>query len=121
MGCYGDAQLVAALGERRRELGLVVPGPMQAAAVAVHGAISRTVAEQRNRYRHRLLEVLAGVGQQAGFGGCGTSRAVSTCVGQGRRRRSRCCPPCRQACPFNLGILLWTRLSWADLPRRCSA
>ena len=66
MGCYaGDAQLVAALGERRRELGLVVPGPMQAAAVAAWCDQSH-VAEQRNRYRHRL-EVLAESVRQAGL------------------------------------------------------
>ncbi|MFZ1637168.1 MAG: aminotransferase class I/II-fold pyridoxal phosphate-dependent enzyme [Candidatus Microthrix parvicella] len=66
VGCYaGDAQLVAALGERRRELGLVVPGPMQAAAVAAWCDQSH-VAEQRNRYRHRL-EVLAESVRQAGL------------------------------------------------------
>lgn len=64
-GCYaGDPHLVAALGERRRELGLVVPGPIQAAAIAAWGDDDH-VATQRTRYLSRL-EVLAEAARAAG-------------------------------------------------------
>lgn len=54
VGCYaGDPALVAELGERRRELGLVVPGPLQAAAVMAWSD-QRHVVEQRERYFARL-------------------------------------------------------------------
>jgi len=65
VGFYaGDAALVEYLAEIRKHAGLMVPGPVQAAAVAawtddVH------VAEQRERYRRRLValaEILGGAG-----------------------------------------------------------
>ncbi|MCB1026604.1 MAG: aminotransferase class I/II-fold pyridoxal phosphate-dependent enzyme [Microthrixaceae bacterium] len=65
-GCYaGDPELVATLGERRRELGLVVPGPVQAAAVAAWGDDAH-VALQRERYVSRLT-ILAEAAGAAGF------------------------------------------------------
>ena len=66
IGCYaGDAALVSELGERRRELGLVVPGPMQAAGIAAWSD-QLHVTDQRGRYRRRL-ECLAEAADQAGF------------------------------------------------------
>ena len=65
-GAYaGDPSLVAALGEHRRELGLVVPGPIQAAAAAAWGDQHHVVV-QRERYRRRL-DRLAEAAAQAGF------------------------------------------------------
>ncbi len=55
----GDADLVGFLSEARRHLGLMVPGPVQAAAVAALDDDSHVQA-QRERYRRRL-ELLAGL------------------------------------------------------------
>ena len=49
----GDAELVAYLSEVRKHAGLMVPGPVQAAAVAAWDDDAH-VEEQRERYRHRL-------------------------------------------------------------------
>lgn len=49
----GDAELVAYLSEVRKHAGLMVPGPVQAAAVAAWDDDAH-VEEQRARYRHRL-------------------------------------------------------------------
>ncbi len=49
----GDADLVAYLREVRKHAGLMVPGPVQAAAVAAWSDDVH-VDQQRERYRHRL-------------------------------------------------------------------
>ncbi|MBA3653152.1 MAG: succinyldiaminopimelate transaminase [Actinobacteria bacterium] len=49
----GDGDLVHYLSEVRKHVGLLVPGPVQAAAVAALGDDSH-VDEQRERYRRRL-------------------------------------------------------------------
>jgi succinyldiaminopimelate transaminase len=68
VGCYaGDAGLVEYLAEVRKHAGLMVPGPVQAAAV-VAWADDDHVAEQRERYRRRLVrlaEILRGAGLDA--------------------------------------------------------
>lgn len=53
----GDRELVHYLSEVRKHAGFMVPGPVQAAAVAAW-ADDAHVDEQRERYRHRL-EVMA--------------------------------------------------------------
>jgi aspartate/methionine/tyrosine aminotransferase len=67
-GCYaGDAGLVGYLGEVRKHAGLMVPGPVQAAAVVAWEDDSH-VAHQRERYRGRLArlaEMLRGAGLAA--------------------------------------------------------
>lgn len=60
----GDPALVASLLEARKHVGLMVPGPVQAAAAAALRD-DRHVAEQRDRYaarRARLLEALLAAG-----------------------------------------------------------
>jgi aspartate/methionine/tyrosine aminotransferase len=60
VGAYaGDAELVHYLGEVRKHVGMMVPGPAQAAA-AVALADDDHVAEQRRVYRRRL-ELMADV------------------------------------------------------------
>lgn len=60
VGFYaGDAELVGYLQEVRKHVGMMVPGPAQAAAVAALDD-DEHVAVQRERYRSRL-ELLAGV------------------------------------------------------------
>lgn len=61
----GDPALVAALLAARKHLGLMVPAPVQAAAVAAYGDVAH-VREQRDRYRWRR-EVLAAAMTEAGF------------------------------------------------------
>ena len=53
----GDAELVRYLGEVRKHAGLMVPGPVQAAAAAALGDDAH-VDEQRARYATRRAEVL---------------------------------------------------------------
>lgn len=53
----GDAQLVHYLGELRRHAGLMVPSPVQAAAIAALNDDDH-VAEQRARYAHRRRMLL---------------------------------------------------------------
>ena len=60
----GDPELVHYLRECRKHAGCMVPGPVQAAAVAAW-ADQGHVDEQRERYRRRL-EVLASVASEAG-------------------------------------------------------
>ena len=62
----GDAELVHYLRECRKHAGCMVPGPVQAAAVAAW-ADQRHVDEQRRVYWSRL-EVLASVASEAGSG-----------------------------------------------------
>jgi aspartate/methionine/tyrosine aminotransferase len=60
----GDADLVGYLGEVRKHAGMMVPGPVQAAAAAALGD-DQHVDEQRSRYaarRARVLSALAGHG-----------------------------------------------------------
>jgi len=60
----GDPDLVGFLLDVRRHAGLMVPGPVQAAAVAALGD-DRHVAEQRHRYEERLA-FLVGVLARSG-------------------------------------------------------
>jgi succinyldiaminopimelate transaminase len=64
-GCYvGDADLVHYLSEVRKHAGFMVPGPVQAAAVAAWGDDAHVDA-QRGRYHRRLDRMraaLAGIG-----------------------------------------------------------
>jgi succinyldiaminopimelate transaminase len=68
VGFYaGDAALVEYLAEVRKHAGLMVAGPVQAAAVVALEDDAH-VAEQRERYRHRLArlaEILRGAGLAA--------------------------------------------------------
>ena len=60
----GDPDLVHYLSEVRKHAGFMVPGPVQAAAVAAFGDDAH-VDEQRDRYRRRLdlmIDALAAVG-----------------------------------------------------------
>ena len=60
VGFYaGDAELVSYLQEVRKHVGMMVPGPAQAAGIAALDD-DEHVAVQRERYRNRL-ELLAGV------------------------------------------------------------
>ena len=63
----GDSELVGYLADVRRHAGLMVPGPVQEAAVVALGD-DRHVDEQRARYRERLgflAAVLGGAGWPA--------------------------------------------------------
>ncbi|MHB8438934.1 MAG: aminotransferase class I/II-fold pyridoxal phosphate-dependent enzyme [Acidimicrobiales bacterium] len=65
VGFYaGDPQLVTYLSEVRKHAGLMVPGPVQEAAIAAFGDDGH-VERQRHRYRHRL-SALAGSLDRAG-------------------------------------------------------
>ena len=68
VGFYaGDGALVGFLSQARQHLGLMVPGPVQAAAAAALDDDSH-VREQRERYRRRLRQLsglLEGLGLQA--------------------------------------------------------
>jgi aspartate/methionine/tyrosine aminotransferase len=57
----GDADLVAYLSEVRKHAGLMVPGPVQAGAVAAWDDDDHVEA-QRQRYRQRLERLAAGLG-----------------------------------------------------------
>jgi succinyldiaminopimelate transaminase len=74
VGWYaGDPELVRYLGEVRKHVGLMVPGPVQLAAVAALGDESHVEA-QRHRYWERLVrmrEVLSAVGVDAPLPGGG--------------------------------------------------
>jgi aspartate/methionine/tyrosine aminotransferase len=61
----GDAELVGYLADVRRHAGLMVPGPVQDAAVVARGD-DLHVDEQRARYRQRL-EFLAAAFGRAGW------------------------------------------------------
>lgn len=69
----GDPELVGYLRELRKHAGFMVPGPVQAAAVAAFGDDAH-VDEQRERYRARLLRMqglLDGMGVEAPLPGGG--------------------------------------------------
>jgi aspartate/methionine/tyrosine aminotransferase len=69
----GDAELVHYLGEVRKHAGLMVPGPVQAAAVVAFGDDAHVEA-QREVYRRRLdrlRAVLSAVGVEAPLPGGG--------------------------------------------------
>jgi succinyldiaminopimelate transaminase len=69
----GDAELVHYLSGLRKHVGLMVPGPVQAAAVAALGDDDHVVA-QRARYHQRLTrfrEILTSAGVQASMPGGG--------------------------------------------------
>lgn len=74
VGWYsGDPELVGYLREVRKHVGLMVPGPAQAAAVAAIGDTVHASA-QRERYRQRLERLagaLAGVGVEVSLPGGG--------------------------------------------------
>ncbi len=63
--CAGDPALIRYLGEVRKHAGLMVPGPVQAAAVVALGDDDHVVA-QRRRYLERL-ERFAGVLEAVGL------------------------------------------------------
>jgi succinyldiaminopimelate transaminase len=58
----GDAELVTYLSEVRKHAGLLVPGPIQAAG-ALAWADDAHVDQQRDRYRHRLELLSAGLAE----------------------------------------------------------
>jgi succinyldiaminopimelate transaminase len=69
----GDPDLVHYLSELRKHAGFMVPGPVQAAAIAAW-ADQEHVDEQRVRYRHRLerfAEILGAIGVDAPMPGGG--------------------------------------------------
>lgn len=67
VGFYaGDHDIVDYLKEVRKHVGMMVPGPAQAAGVAALGDDAHVV-EQRDRYLHRLETVRALVGQWSGL------------------------------------------------------
>ncbi len=61
----GDQALVSSLLEARKHLGLMVPSPVQAAAIAALGDDTH-VAEQRERYRRRRASLMSAL-LDAGF------------------------------------------------------
>lgn len=66
VGFYaGDADLVHYLQEVRKHVGMLVPGPVQAAAVVALGD-DRHVAEQRVRYQRRMERLAAAVSSWSG-------------------------------------------------------
>jgi aspartate/methionine/tyrosine aminotransferase len=60
----GDAEVVGYLGEVRKHAGMMVPGPVQAAAAAALGD-DRHVEQQRARYRDRRVRVLSALAGHA--------------------------------------------------------
>ena len=96
----GDPELVGYLPEVRRHAGLMVPGPVQAGAVAAFDDDAHVV-DQRHRYQERL-DFLAGVlgrvrlpsphagrrvlpvGPVPGAAGAGGAGGAGRCVGPGR-------------------------------------
>ncbi len=67
VGFYaGDAELVDYLKEVRKHVGMLVPGPAQAAGAAAL-ADDRHVTEQRDRYRRRLERTAAVLGAWSGI------------------------------------------------------
>jgi succinyldiaminopimelate transaminase len=66
VGFYvGDAELVGYLREVRKHVGMMVPGPAQAAAVAALDD-DQHVVEQRDRYRRRLERMASVLGRWSG-------------------------------------------------------
>jgi succinyldiaminopimelate transaminase len=67
VGFYaGDAELVTYLHEVRKHVGMMVPGPAQAAAVAALGDAEH-VEVQRERYRRRLKQLAAALSAWGGI------------------------------------------------------
>ena len=67
VGFYaGDPELVHYLGEVRKHVGMMVPGPVQAAAIAALDDDDH-VAVQRDRYRRRLERLAAVLGRWSGI------------------------------------------------------
>jgi succinyldiaminopimelate transaminase len=67
LGFYaGDPELVRYLGEVRKHVGMMVPGPVQAAGVVALDD-DEHVAAQRDRYRRRLETAAAALGTWAGI------------------------------------------------------
>jgi succinyldiaminopimelate transaminase len=67
VGFYaGDPELVGYLGEVRKHVGMMVPGPIQAAGVAALDDDDH-VEQQRARYRHRLQRMAEVLGAWAGL------------------------------------------------------
>ena len=67
IGFYaGDAELVGYLQETRKHMGMLVPGPVQAAAVVALGDDEHVVA-QRNRYARRLDVLARAMSKWSGF------------------------------------------------------
>lgn len=62
----GDAELVGYLSEVRKHVGMMVPGPAQAAAVVALDD-DQHVVEQRDRYQRRLESVAGWLGAWAGL------------------------------------------------------
>lgn len=58
----GDADILGFLGEIRQHAGLLVPGPVQAAAIAAFGDQGH-VEQQRDRYRGRIAAMRARLGE----------------------------------------------------------
>ncbi len=69
----GDPGLVRYLSELRKHAGFMVPGPVQAAAVAALGDDDHVIAQRARYYRRleRFREVLASIGAQAPMPGGG--------------------------------------------------
>ena len=67
IGFYaGDAELVGYLQETRKHMGMLVPGPVQAAAVVALADDEHVVA-QRDRYARRLDVLARGLSKWSGF------------------------------------------------------
>ena len=67
VGFYtGDAELVAYLKEVRKHVGMMVPGPAQAAGVVALGDETH-VQVQRDRYRHRLQRLATVLSRWSGL------------------------------------------------------
>jgi succinyldiaminopimelate transaminase len=67
VGFYaGDAQIVEYLREVRKHVGMLVPGPAQAAAVVALSDDAH-VAEQRHRYRRRLEQMATTLSRWSGI------------------------------------------------------
>ena len=67
VGFYaGDAELVHYLQEVRKHVGMMVPGPAQAAAVVALGDDAH-VAEQRERYQRRMQRLAGAISAWSGY------------------------------------------------------
>ena len=91
----GDPELVRYLAEVRKHAGFMVPGPVQAAAVAAW-ADDAHVDEQRERYRRRL-DAMADRARQAGVDAPDPRRRLLPVGAGARRRRVGARPAARRA------------------------
>ena len=91
VGFYaGDAELVSYLQEVRKHVGLMVPGPAQAAGVAALDDAEH-VEVQRERYRRRLERMAAALSSWAGIDvpdAPGRLLPLVRCAATGGRSRS---------------------------------